>query len=87
MKKGKLTGNIESYKVDNKLLPVLYVSKKIAEKAKEIKDSSFKNDYYVAGISKNQLNAMIKGFKRKFLIVMSFEGKKAISISLKPMKI
>jgi hypothetical protein len=82
IKNGNLTGNIESYKVDNILLPVLYVSKKVAVKAKEIMDSSFENDYYVSGISKKYFNEMVKNFKKKFLVVMGFEGKKAISIPL-----
>ncbi|HBJ2623371.1 TPA: hypothetical protein LA827_003170 [Clostridium botulinum] len=82
IKQGKLTGNIESFKLGNNLLPVLYVSKKIAEKAKEIKDSSFKNNYFVAGILKSQLNTMIEGFKGKFLVIINFEGNNAISAQL-----
>lgn len=54
----------------------------MGQKAKQIRDSSFKNDYYVAGILKDQLNSMLEGFEGRFLVIMGFKGRKAISIQL-----
>jgi len=82
IKKGELSGNIETYKLENKLLPVIYVSEKIAEKSRAVRDSSFINDYSVAGVSRSQLEGMLTKFNEKFVVVMGFKDEKAVAIPL-----
>ncbi|PAB61006.1 hypothetical protein [Anaeromicrobium sediminis] len=82
IKNGVLTGNIESYNHKGKYLPMLYVSKRVAERAKKIKDNAFKNNYYVAGISEEGLNDLFSRYSEESIVVLGFEGEKGVSMPL-----